>query len=515
MNDIIGNESMIDELLKEALPPDVPEDMMRDISPWKRIMKVIFAGIAISIAASELFRADVFFGIIGAVLCAAGFAGLRKENRGFFLCSIFSIIKAGICFTRFAFPALSKYAGINTVGMETAWYYINKLLMAAILLSFFSALEQVEQKSGAKISMRSAGRLALWYIATQLLMVWESGVLWVSPFIFLLRLAIAAAAVLCIHSVYCLIKELEVPGYAVRTVPRRLPVHTVAVIALAVSAALFALSVLVSSVDLKWSAVPGSFSAEAQAVREELSVDQDPSMNTYEEKDEALAKRKRDPKGIPYDITAMLTEEQILACKGGVSYMLEDVVGTTQSGKTIRPFCYAVARNDGTGRWIIISGMIVNDEKFCRLTDGISVEGYDICSGHDVRLYYTNGESAFAAELQKPDLTVDLRDTEYYDTAAGRPSETEYYSFSLPKDAESAAVVVFYEMDRRPGDAYGYLHTVTYSHRISPRPVPFLTGADVLRSSGRTLRNVSSKMFEAYYAAGMFYKPVYETESSR
>ena len=398
MNDFL-EKTPLDSVIADALPSDIPEELMREISPWRRIMNIIFVGVSAGIVASELYWADIFLGIAAAVLCVSGFSSLRKENRDFRLGMVFSSLKAVLYIVRIALSAAAKYLDLNLTAAESALYYINKLLMISILVAFLTALRAVEEKAGADLHTGYAGRIVLWYVVLQGLMIWDLLSGSPSGYRFLLRLATAVAAVLCAHAVYTLIKELEVPGYAVRTAPKRMPVHIAVLLALAVSAVLLGISAGLSRKPLEWSEVPESFGAEAEAVRVRLAEDQE---------------------GIPADITGMLTEDQILALNGGVSYKLIDTTSTSPYGETIRPFCYAVDRNDGSGRWIAVSGLVLTDGEPFRFTDGLEVKGYDYCTDQDVRLIYTSAGKRYAAELIREDHVTDLNGTDAYSPGSGR-----------------------------------------------------------------------------------------------
>ena len=123
--------------------------------------------------------------------------------------------------------------------------------------------------------------------------------------IYLIFLVIMAALLaLFIRSLVKLFRELEEPGYSINASASKVPDITAVLGLVAISVALLIGSFAANRVSMKWSEITAVSSSEAQSISADLSS-----------------------QGVPADMLALLTEDELLSLKGGSLYAKKDRSG--------------------------------------------------------------------------------------------------------------------------------------------------------------------------------------------
>lgn len=205
------NENEFDTLLIENLPEIPPDDIAADVTPWKRAMDRIIAGIVLSTITFSFWCLDYILPAAGLILLFLGFRALKKENVWFRI-GFFMIILRIVCL----FPVLILNATIFHSKFMTSPVAQVLTLFNVIftLLSFYSlwkAIQMVQQKANAEPKAESAVALIIWYIIICVL-----GLIKINGIIIGAGMLIAYFFI--IQSLRQLSKELDETGYLIQPV---------------------------------------------------------------------------------------------------------------------------------------------------------------------------------------------------------------------------------------------------------------------------------------------------------
>ena len=233
----------LDELLGSALSQGVPEDVLKGVTPWKKAMKLVFAGLVLSLVGIDIYNIDLAANIAGNILCILGFRRLRRENWSFGLCSVLSNLAAAVNIARLVLNCMGKRLELARLVWDRIAGGTLMALMIATLVFFLIALKLVEKKSGIPLGTGFAKNVLIWYVVIRAMLFWYGyrqgqGVLPSHMFVFCVFLT--AAIALCLHALYRLAKELEDPGYAIKASNPKVPDIAVVAVLVAISVALLA-----------------------------------------------------------------------------------------------------------------------------------------------------------------------------------------------------------------------------------------------------------------------------------
>ncbi|MBR1779846.1 MAG: hypothetical protein IJ751_00380, partial [Oscillospiraceae bacterium] len=167
-----------DRALSENLPELPPEEMVAQVTPWKRAMGRILAGMALTSVTLEVLGLQYLLPAAGMILSLLGFRTLRRENRAFAACYGITVIRTVILWATLVLNA--TIYPLDGQG-ETAQPSLTALfvgLQFASLLCFSRGLEGVKRKAGMPDAPNGARWLLLWYALVILLWLWRySGLL--------------------------------------------------------------------------------------------------------------------------------------------------------------------------------------------------------------------------------------------------------------------------------------------------------------------------------------------------
>lgn len=283
-----------DALLESSLSELPPDSIAIDVSPWKKAMDRVVIGTALSLVTLNIFYLNYILPLIGMIQLLLGLRRLRQENRAFMACYVIGIVYA-VDF--FAFLLINATRFNNQIFTLLNSAYAN-LLTAVIslvyLLCLSGALREVHRKAGLSGRVRGTRSVVIWYIImVSLALINYSGL--VIPIIMLLAY---------VRIVYCLLKiskALAWAGYSVRCAPARISDRTLVLAILsALAAALVLCHIFFVKYPMNWQPAPPRRSEQAEIVSAQLAE-----------------------LGYPEDLLADLTDEDILACEGAASIIVD------------------------------------------------------------------------------------------------------------------------------------------------------------------------------------------------
>ena len=90
------NDREFDALLESAAPELPPDDVARDVTPWRRAIGNILGGSALCSITLNFFCLNYLLPTIGVILQLLGFRPLRRENGWFRACWLLAVLRAAL-----------------------------------------------------------------------------------------------------------------------------------------------------------------------------------------------------------------------------------------------------------------------------------------------------------------------------------------------------------------------------------------------------------------------------------
>ena len=423
-----------------GLPP--PEELVREITPWRKAMDRVIAGLALTTVTLNFLCLDFLLPLIGAVMLVLGFRALRRENRGFMACLVLSVLRLVL---RLVLLVLNAAVLGQTVLEHPAMRGLCLLEPAGTaltILCLWAGLRAVQRKAG--LPPRASG--ALW------LLVWYGGVVLLALAGYsglLMGIAMVACYVLILRSLSRLSAALDEAGYAVCPVPPRVSDSAVK---WAVTA-LLALGLLTGYLFLNQ--YPMDWREEPETA---------PSAQVRETRDRLL------DLGFPQYVLDDLAEEEILACSGALELVWDSRdlpvnpgrrvtertgsathVTTVYDVRELRITGVAVRLPGEQERWKIIHHFLWVADPGFRGTESIQFwpasrleEGWTEEGAWSGRLLYDRDGVTYTAPYYR--LGPETFRTQDLFFGGERVSTDVFAAFSLPRRGENCRGYVSYEI---------------------------------------------------------------------
>lgn len=280
-------EAEFDALLESCVSDLPPEDVVRVVTPWKRAMHRIVAGMAMGNITLNFWYLNTLLPAAGMVLQLLGFRALRRENRSLGLCWVLAVLRMILSMALLVLDATILPLPGTALGL------VSMALQLAQLLCFRRGLGDLQEKAGLPRSTTALTALALWYGLLCLLALVNYVGVWGVIALLLLYCGI-------LHSLWKLPDALEEAGYALAAAPVRLSERWLA----ALLGGILAVGVLCGW--LFGSRYPMDWQPEA---RTEWSAAEQHLLDL----------------GFPASVLADLTEEDLAACEGATEVVYDQM----------------------------------------------------------------------------------------------------------------------------------------------------------------------------------------------
>ena len=215
------NEDDFDALLKDSLPDLPPEDVVADVTPWRRAMNRVLTGLGLTVITLNFLYLDYILPAIGMVLLLLGFRALRRENRWFGACFGITLLRAVYLFANLILNSTILQERVHAAPQMVVLTGIDLTLLFVEFFCIWGGFRAVQRKAGLPPHAGGAVALMVWYgILCLLALVGYAG---------LILGAVMIVIYICIiRSLWKLSRELDEAGYAVCPAPVRLEDGTVA-----------------------------------------------------------------------------------------------------------------------------------------------------------------------------------------------------------------------------------------------------------------------------------------------
>lgn len=460
-------------LLAQSVDELPPEEIVADVTPWRRAMNRVLSGLALCMVTLNFWCLNYILPAIGTVLLLLGLRALRRENpwlRGCFVCAV---LRAAC-----VFPSLILNTTIlQSDACKSAAAVASAALMLALLLCFWQGLRAVQRKAGLPAQGGCAGSLLAWYVLVCVLAaVHYTG--WIVP------VAMLVGYVCILRSLFRLSRALDEAGYAITPQPVRVTDRCVVLVLAAALGIGCTLGYLFGgSYRMDWQPVDTPAQTQTEAIRQQLL---------------AL--------GFPEAVLNDLTPEDIAACDGALrvvvkveDYPVNDgrtvlweayneknerhyVQDTVYDVKELRLTGVAVQLPGARETWRVFHHFLwTTDPGFCG-TEALQIrpayrsipEGWSAAGDVTGRVLYDRGGQTFAA----PYAALGARTFTANTVLWGEQTNTDLFAaFSLPRHAQHARGYVTYSTTEAR-DGYILSSGVYYTHQQTWLQYPVVTAME-------------------------------------
>lgn len=288
------NETDFDAMLQNSLPEPPPDDIVRDVTPWRKAMDYVLVGLSFNAITLNSMALDYILPAIGLILMLLGFRTLRRENGWFRACLVITAIRGAYLFPTLVLSATIFQSLAHSSPFFSAFTVFNLVLAVSQCVCLWKGFKSVKEEAGLPPQVGAAAALAVWYLVISLLAIWGTtgtvlGIGFLVSYIFIIR------------SLFKLSKELDEAGYAIQAAPVRVPDRTVVVIILAALAVGIACGYLFGGgYPMKWTAAEPAEQGQTAEIKAHLIR-----------------------LGFPEEVLQDLTTQDLLDCEGALQVVAE------------------------------------------------------------------------------------------------------------------------------------------------------------------------------------------------
>lgn len=464
------SEGEFDALLGAGLQDLPPEEVVEEVTPWKRAMNRVLAGMALSTVTLNFWLLDTILPAIGVVLMLLGFRSLRFENRWFGSCFVLTLLRAVHFFLLLILNTTIWVSAGTLSALLVPLEWAGLLLLLAEYVCFWQGLRAVREKAGLPPQAKAAGWLIFWYLLMCVLgMVEYSGLILVA--------ALLAVYVLIFRSLFRCSRELDEAEYGIQSAPVRIPdgwvVKGLVLLVLIGGACGYLFG---HSYPMDWHPVEEAAQDGLEDVRAKLL---------------AL--------GFPEEVLNDLTPEDLASCRDGVEVVV-DVTSETfsENGRgqeEMRVTGVGVRLAGERERWIIFHHFLWTEDPGFYGTESIQLwpvyqdrpEGWAEAGEVTGRVLYSRDGREYAAPYFSLGEQTFTSDSIFW---GEQQSTAIFATFSFPADGERQRGYLAYPVAELQ-DGYLISSWVNYTHQSSWLQYPVVTAME-------------KRMTSAWNRAGVF-----------
>ena len=334
-------DDAFEALLAQSVAELPPEEIVADVTPWRRAMNRILFGMALCAITLNFLCLNYILPAVGTVLLLLGFRTLRRENRWLGGCFAVTVIRAVYFFATLVLNTTILQSAVFTPAVTAALTVINAVLLLALYFCFWRGLLAVQKKAGLPAQTGGALALIVWYaLVCVLAAVHYTG--WIVP------IAMLVGYGCILRSLYRLSGALDEAGYAIAPGPVRVTDRCLVLVIAAVLGIGCTLGYLFgSSYRMDWQPADASEQTQTAAIRQQLL-----------------------DLGFPEAVLNDLTPEDIAACDGALRVVSVTEDHPFNDGRTV-----SHKESDGEGGVVSVLDTVY-DVRELRLTSvGVQLPG--------------------------------------------------------------------------------------------------------------------------------------------
>lgn len=464
-------------MLARSVPDVPPEEIVAEVTPWRRAMNRILFGMALCAITLNFLCLNYILPAVGTVLLLLGFRTLRRENRWLGGCFAVTVIRAVYFFATLVLNTTILQSAVFTPAVTTALTAVNAVLLLALYFCFWRGLLAVQKKADLPAQTGGALALIVWYaLVCVLAAVHYTG--WIVPIAMLVGYG-------CILRSLCRLSgALDEAGYAIAPGPVRVTDRCLVLVIAAVLGIGCTLGYLFGgSYRMDWQPVDASTQAQTETIRQQLLG-----------------------LGFPEEVLNDLTPEDIAACDGALRIVTETedypvndgrnvlweaynekneryyVQDTVYDVKELRLTGVAVQLPGERETWMVFHHFLWTTDPGFYGTEAIQIrpacrsipEGWAATGDATGRVLYDRGGQTFAA----PYASLGARTFTANTVLWGEQTNTDLFAaFSLPQHGEHCRGYVAYSTTEAR-DGYILSSGVYYTHQQSWLQYPVVTAME-------------------------------------
>lgn len=335
------NEAEFEGLLENSVSDLPPEDIVADVTPWKKAMNRVLLGMALSAVTLNFLCLNFILPAIGLVLSILGFRALRRENKWFGACFAVTLLRSAYLYPSLILNCTIYQNSVYASPVGTVLSVVNIILLFALFYCLRGGLRTVQEKAGLPPHAGGAVALIVWYALLCLLaLIRYNGII--------IAGAMIASYVFIIRSLFKLSRELDEAGYVVQTAPTKVSDRAVViVIAVVLLIGCTCGYLFWDSYDMVWE-----------------------PLNTQEHSEVHEIKTNLIELGFPEHILNDMSDEDIFACSGATQVLVDIDDHPANKGRIVET---KTPGEPGSGVDWQIHIDTVFDEKELRIT-GVAVK---------------------------------------------------------------------------------------------------------------------------------------------
>lgn len=339
------NEFELEELLRDSMSELPPEDVVTEVTPWKRAMNRVLVGLALCTVTLNFWCLNYILPSIGMVLTLLGFRTLRHENRWLRNCFVITVIRSAYSFPLLILNTMAIHSTVYASPVMSVLSALNLGLQFMLIFSLWRGLRAVQEKAGLPPAAGGALALLVWFAVLCLL-----GIIHYSGW--LIAGVMIAGYVFIIRNLWKLSRELDEAGYAVQAAPVKMPDRTLVIAIYAVLLIGCACGYLFGgSYPMDWNEVDSTEHSSVEEIKEQLME-----------------------LGFPEYVLNDLTAEDIAACEGALQIVVEVRDHPMNDGRTVTTKKPAPPGTSNPGLYVTTT--TVYDVKELRITGvGVQIPG--------------------------------------------------------------------------------------------------------------------------------------------
>ena len=445
-------------MLQDALPNLPPEDVVAYVTPWKKAMNRLLAGLLLSLLNIQFLCLDYILPSVGMGLCLLGLRSLRKENRCFRLCYAITILRALALLA----ILISNATIYHSILDDSALSGIMAAAQFVFLLSFWQALCAVKGKAGMEHSAKNAFALVVWYAVLAVLALLNySGLL--------VPIALIVAYIFIFRSLYKLSRELDEAGYAIQPAALRIADRPLAIAMAAVVVIGCACGYLFGGrYAMTWTPIEQSTQNDTEEIRAQLLE-----------------------LGFPEDFLNDLTEEDILSCAGATELFVHSDAArwSDARGASVGDLQFsgvAVRLSDGPQTIRLFQRFVWPQRQHFYGTEALQLwtasdEAWVLTSDVTGRLLYDENGQTYTA----PYASLGRKSYSYNSIFWGSQDRVDVFAtFSLPRSGENCRGYLTYTVEAYEAvNDYIISSWLNYDHQRTWLQYPVQTAEDDIMSA--------------------------------
>lgn len=333
-----ARDDAFEALLAQSVAELPPEEIVAEVTPWRRAMNRILFGMALCAITLNFWCLNYILPAVGTVLLLLGFRALRRENRWLGGCFVVTVIRAACFFATLILNTTILQSAVFTPAVTTTLTVTNAVLLLALYFCFWRGLLAVQKKAGLPAQAGGALALIVWYALVCVLAAVQYGG-WVVPIAMLIGYGFI------LRSLYRLSGALDEAGYAIAPGPVRVTDRCIALVLAAALGIGCTLGYLFGgSYRMDWQPADASEQTQTAAIRQQLL-----------------------DLGFPEAVLNDLTPEDIAACDGALRVVSVTEDHPFNDGRTV-----SHKESDGEGGVVSVLDTVY-DVRELRLT-GVAVQ---------------------------------------------------------------------------------------------------------------------------------------------